>query len=138
MERNFSVCPHCARAGRQRAVAPSTPRTPLVSRSDGETYHLFLEESNLFGPFGSTKEIAGLFRYDLDPARIKADSTLVRIPYVLDRSDLREALEKAADALAALLENGRVPCRLYVLEARRGLVEASSHFGSADSILSRA
>ena len=132
MEKNFSFCPHCARSGKERLIQPSTGRTPLVSRSDGGSYHLYLEEANILNPTGKAKEIAGLFRYDLDPAGVRADSSLIRIPYAQDGCDMQEALEDAADRLAEVLEGGQVPCRVYILQAGRALVEASSHFGKAE------
>jgi len=131
MEKNFSFCPHCSRSGKEKLIQPCTGRTPLVSRSDGGSYHLYLEEANILNPTGKAKEIAGLFRYDLDPAGVRADSSLIRIPYAQD-SDMQEALDDAADRLAAVLERGDVPCRVYMLQAGRGLVEASSHFGEAE------
>src|SRR5205807_2713267 len=80
MKRNFTVCPHCAATGKQRLIRPATPRTPLISRSDSRSFHLFLEESNVSRPSGATdQEVAALFRYDLEPAGEKSESTLVTI-----------------------------------------------------------
>jgi hypothetical protein len=125
--RNFSSCPHCARAGRNRTIGPSTLRTPLVPRSDGRTYHLYLEESNVLRPDGGTGELAGLFRYDLDPAGVTAESTLVRTARAAAGAE-RAPLEDVADRLAALLESGKVLCRVYTVGADGNLVEASAHF----------
>jgi hypothetical protein len=108
-------------------IGPSTIRTPLVSRSDGKTYHLYLEESNRLSPDGGAGELAGLFRYDLDPAGVRAESTLVRMPGSTP-GDGREPLEDAADRLAALLENGKVLCRVYSVRPDGSLAEASPHF----------
>ena len=63
MEKDFVVCPHCAAIGKHRELRPATRRTPLVTRSDGRSFHLFLEESILSRPSGATDpEIAALFR----------------------------------------------------------------------------
>ena len=131
MEKNFISCPHCARSGKEKVIQPSTARTPLVSRSDGGSYHLYLEEANILNPTGKAKEITGLFRYDLDPARVRADSSMIRIPCTQDL-DMRQALEDGADRLAALLERGDVPCRVYMLQPGRGLVPGSNYFGQAE------
>src|SRR5207302_9437106 len=80
MKRNFTVCPHCAATGKQRLIRPATPRTPLISRSDSRSFHLFLEESNVSRPSGAPdQEVAALFRYDLDSAGEKSDSILLTI-----------------------------------------------------------
>jgi len=48
MDKNFSVCPHCAAKGKQRWIQPATPqRTPLVSRSDGSRFISFLKKARL-------------------------------------------------------------------------------------------
>ena len=116
MEKNFTSCPHCAFRGKPRLIRPAI-HGPLVSRSDARTFHLYLEESGLHtrsSDPGSEPQIYALFRYDLDPCSVKAESTLVTIPDAGDdeiRTHMK--LEEAADLLTELLAHGEVPRRLY-------------------------
>jgi hypothetical protein len=123
MERNFTNCPHCTLLGKPRLIRPATHRTPLVTRSDARTFHLYLEESGLntrsSGP-GSEPQVYALFRYDLDPCSVKAESTLVMIPDAGDDEiRIHMKLEEAADLLAELLARGEVPRRLYRMASGR-------------------
>jgi hypothetical protein len=119
MEKNFTMCPHCELRGESRNVGPSTRRTPLVTRSDGRTFHLYLEEQHRFSvpEHSIDRSTAALFRYDLDGGKIRGESTLVLIPEdgtgVPPGSD---PLEYAADCLASLLAAGRVLMRRYHLD----------------------
>jgi hypothetical protein len=108
MKINFTFCPHCAASGKQRQIRPATSRTPLISRSDGRSFHLFLEELNVSRPSGATdQEVAALFRYDLDPAGEKSESTLVTIrPAGATGERVLAQLDQSADQLAAVLEKG--------------------------------
>jgi hypothetical protein len=57
-----------------------------------------------------------LFRYDADPAGVKADSTFVLIPTVLDDHDsLLIGLERAANYLADILAKGEPLRRVYAV-----------------------
>jgi hypothetical protein len=55
MEKNFSICPHCAAKGKQRLVRPATPHRNSTRAAPGEDGF----------------EIVALFRYDLDLAEVK-------------------------------------------------------------------
>ena len=60
-------------------------------------------------------EVVALFRYDLDPAGIKGESTLVLLPVGSDEVSAGVLeLEKAADDLADILASGRSLPRQYV------------------------
>jgi hypothetical protein len=118
MEKNFTNCPHCAFLGKLRLVHPATHRTPLVSRSDARTFHLYLEESGVHRRSSdrqSEPQIYALFRYDLNPCSIKAESTLIVIPDAGDDEVRLARIEEAADLLAELLQHAEVPHRLYKL-----------------------
>lgn len=112
MVKNFLFCPHCAAKGKSRSVEPATAhRSPLVSRSDGNTFHLFLEESYVRRASSHAGwEVVALFRYDLDTAGIKGESTLLVLPLVSEAAV--EELETAADELAEKLIEGRSLPRL--------------------------
>jgi hypothetical protein len=108
MESNFVFCPHCAAKGKQRGLRAATRRTPHVSRSDGGTFHLYLEEAIVSRAYGATsEEVAALFRYDFDSAGQTSESTLVTIrPAAATVELVLKQLESCADRLAATLEKG--------------------------------
>jgi len=116
MEKNFTHCPHCAVRGRDRIIQPATRRTPHLSRSDGMTFHLFLEELNVRPRDGHdphSRELIALFRYDLEPAQ-KAESAMIQLGPAADTEEkIRQQLEHVADRLAAILETGDPLRRLY-------------------------
>jgi len=109
--KNFVICPHCTAKGKERSVQPATAhRSPLVSRSDGKTFHIFLEESYVRPDSRRAKvEVVALFRYDLDSAGVKGESTLVFLPAGVPE------LEKAADDLAEVLNLGKSLPRQHIL-----------------------
>jgi hypothetical protein len=126
MERDFDICPHCAAHGRHRVIRPATPqRTPLVSRSDGCTFHIFLEESNISHTPPGAVNTAALFRYDLDPVAIRGESVLVVIKSTgaLGEAAGMVGLHKAADVMAELLRRGEVPSRYCELLPTGELVQ---------------
>jgi hypothetical protein len=120
MEKNFINCPHCALKGKVKLVQPSTRRTPLISRSDAKTYHLYLEEY-----MQSRPENWALFRYDLDPKAVRGESSGV---FLAVAGNDEEQLEETADLLALILAEGTVPGRQYRLSNHR-LVAASGYVG---------
>jgi hypothetical protein len=132
MEKNFTHCPHCAFLGKPRLIRPATRRTPLVSRSDGRTFHLYLEESGMHlrsSDPQSEPQVYALFRYDLDPCSVKAESTLVIITDAgADELQALTKLEQAADLMADLLQRAEVPRRLYRMASGR-LSPAVTPFG---------
>jgi hypothetical protein len=120
MLKDFAVCPHCLAKGKEKSARPATPhRSPLVSRSDGKTFHVYLEES--FIRPNSTKsasEAVALFRYDLDSAGVNGESTLVVIPLASGEAGVGlSELEGVADELAEILGSGKSLPRQYVLRS---------------------
>jgi len=117
MDKNFVICPHCAAQGKERSMRPATAhRSPLVSRSDAKSFHIFLEESYVRPNSSHTGlEVVALFRYDLDPAGVKGESTLVVRSVGSDEASAGgPELEKAADDLAEILASGESLPRQYV------------------------
>jgi hypothetical protein len=118
MLKNFAVCPHCILKGKEKSARPATAdRSPLVSRSDAKTFHVYLEESFIRpNSTHSGSEVVALFRYDLDSAAVRGESTLVLIPLISSEphAGLPE-LETAADELAEILGSGRSLPRQYAL-----------------------
>ena len=117
MYKNFIVCPHCAAKGKERSVQPATAhRSPLVSRSDAKAFHIFLEESYVRPNSCHTGlEVVALFRYDLESAGVRGESTLVLLPVASGEASAGvPELEKAADGLAEILASGKSLPRQYV------------------------
>lgn len=73
-------------------------RSPLVSRSDAKAFHIFLEESYVRPNSSRTGlEVVALFRYDVDSAGVKGESTLALLPVAAEASaGVVPELEKAA------------------------------------------
>jgi hypothetical protein len=42
--RNFNVCPHCILHGKQSLLCRLCEGIPMISRSDGKTFHLLLAD----------------------------------------------------------------------------------------------
>jgi len=42
--RNFNLCPHCQLRGREPFLSRLSEGIPMISRSDGNTYHLLLAD----------------------------------------------------------------------------------------------
>ena len=116
IEKNFGVCPHCTSKGTPRVLHPATPhRTPVVSRSDGTSFHLFLEESWARRPSNQGIQLVALYRYDLEPAQIKSESTLVIVQIPENKPEMiLAAYEQVADRLAMLLARGQGLSRQYL------------------------
>jgi hypothetical protein len=122
MDKNFKTCPHCALLGKQKLIRPAI-HGPLLSRSDGRTFHLYLEECGLHrrpSDEESEAQIYALFRYDLNPVSVKSESTVIMIQETGDDENRRLAkLEEAAELLAQLLASAEVPRNLYKLTCGR-------------------
>lgn len=48
--RNFQMCPHCERMGRHPVIERLNEAGPVLSRSDGETFHLILGDRPISFP----------------------------------------------------------------------------------------
>lgn len=121
MFKNFLTCPHCAAKGKGKSVRPATAhRSPLISRSDAKTFHIYLEESFIRpSPTRGGSEVVALFRYDLDSAGVNGESTLVVIPLASGEAGAGlSELEGAADELAEILGSGRNLPRQHVLRSQ--------------------
>jgi len=80
----------------------------------------YLEEANLLTSSDQPHNyLAALFRYDLDPAGVKAESTLARIPDPSDDpSGVLQKLEETAERVATMFEDGVAPHRLLLMADR--------------------
>jgi hypothetical protein len=117
-EKNFLVCPHCKTYGLQRRIVRATEQTPLVSRSDGRTYHLFLQ----YGPgrrpskksSTAREEYVTHFRYALESESIANDPVVVVLKVSgQTKVSLNNIIEEVADKLAHDLEEGKKLAPFY-------------------------
>jgi hypothetical protein len=123
-EKNFLICPHCNAHGLQRRIVRATEQTPLVSRSDGRNYHLFLQ----YGPGrrpskkGSTtrEEFITHFRYALESEHIANDPVVVVLKVARqNKGSLNDIIEEVADKLATHLEEGEKLAPFYNYQNER-------------------
>ncbi|HXX99939.1 MAG TPA: hypothetical protein VEI54_03400 [Candidatus Limnocylindrales bacterium] len=65
--RNFNLCPHCVFHGQQALLCRLCEGMPMISRSDGKSFHLLLADRPLPYPIerssGSTGKISVCFWY---------------------------------------------------------------------------
>lgn len=65
--RNFNLCPHCASLGQQMLLGRLSEGLPMISRSDGQHFHLLLADRPLPYPLeksaGPTKKVSVCFWY---------------------------------------------------------------------------
>ncbi len=112
MYKDFSVCPHCQAKGMPGHVLPATVNTPLVSRSDGTSFHLFLQSGPTPCPAPGGGFISGQvvahFRYALDPAGITSGPISVIVKHAgASQQILLNQIREAADRLAEILQAGK-------------------------------
>src|ERR1700688_5224166 len=50
LSKNFHVCPHCQKCGRSPLLECLDDESPIISRSDGETFHLVLGDKPIWFP----------------------------------------------------------------------------------------
>lgn len=122
--KNFTICGHCLAKGSPGRVPRLTSETPLVSRSDGKTYHLFL----LFGPNlqpdsakrAGEKTYIAHYIYSLDTASLRDEPVSVVIPvHSKSELNLNECAQSIADDLTRDLAAGKPLSRFYVYQDRK-------------------
>lgn len=120
--RNFNLCPHCAFNGQQTLLCRLCEGLPMISRSDGESFHLLLADRPLPYPIevtaGTTRKISVCFWYSHIRRPQETLSTVVILsdsrtnhPAVFRR------IETVADLLAEeLVRKGRLECFYELFE----------------------
>jgi hypothetical protein len=111
--KNFVRCPHCASKGRVFEVQRA-PSTPLVSRSDGSSFHLYLLRLHTTVD-GQKKRVVAFFRYALDKNGIANGPTVAILEDAVRSSEdhTLRLVEDVADELAAKLRNGETLAGVY-------------------------
>jgi hypothetical protein len=112
--RNFNLCPHCAMHGGQPLLRRLREGLPMISRSDGATFHLLLADRPLPYPIerasGPTRRISACFWYSHVDQPDNTYSTVVILPDSRTNHPATfRMIETAADLLAEeLLQFGRL------------------------------
>jgi hypothetical protein len=109
--RNFEICPHCVKIGRPPLVERLNEAGPVISRSDGISFHLVLGDRPISFPAekssGKTDMLTAGFWYmrslnDDDPPVTETVVVLLRRPPGRGTAVMR-CLEAVADKLAEKL-----------------------------------
>jgi hypothetical protein len=106
--RNFNVCPHCLSLGQPPFLSRLCESVPMISRSDGSTYHLFLADRPLPYPnersAGRTQKISAFFWYSHVSRPRVVGSTLVTLrSSKANQPGVFRTIETIADMLAETL-----------------------------------
>jgi hypothetical protein len=79
--RNFNVCPHCEWRGQEAMLCRLTEGMPMISRSDGRSFHLLLADRPLPYPAervaGPTQTVSVCFWYVYGEESSATKSTVV-------------------------------------------------------------
>jgi len=121
--KNFHLCPHCRKQGRPALVETLDKDGPIITRSDGETFHLILGDKPISFPAERPKEsevmTAGFWYVH------EANGEFTQTVVVLLRRPRRRGvslvhhLEMIADRLAEKLKNPRHFATLYEFYGNR-------------------
>ena len=127
-EINFGVCKHCLLNGRPGNIPRVSADTVLVSRSDGRSYHLYLQVGPRRQPSLRGGTVPGIFlahfRYALDSQKITNEPVIVLIQANFkDSKAVNEIVEKIVDKLANILEDSRKPAKFYKWDNRNNFSE---------------
>ena len=118
--RNFNVCPHCILHGKQSLLGRRCEGMPMISRSDGKTFHLLLADHPAQYPAerdsGDTEKTSVCFWYshELDSGSTGSTVVILRDPG-LHYAGLFRLIETAADILAKQLAARYRPATLCEL-----------------------
>jgi hypothetical protein len=116
-ERNFSVCRHCLLNGWPGLLPRVTKETPVISRSDGRSYHIYLQYGPQLQPSATGAVIPGVylahFRYALDSKKLRDEPVIVAINPLSQPYSVLHIVGLIADKLAAILKDGKSPARFY-------------------------
>jgi hypothetical protein len=116
--RNFNLCPHCEAQGEPATLCRMRESLPMISRSDGETFHLVLADRPRPYPnersAGTTHEVSVCFWYSHLNDADETHSTIVILPASDSNCPtLFRTIETVADLLAAELGRHRQLAEFY-------------------------
>jgi len=106
--RNFNVCPHCQSLGEPPLLNRLCEGLPMISRSDGSSFHLLLADRPLPYPnersAGPTRKISVCFWYSHVSRPTVTNSTVVTLHSTqTNRPGVFRLIETVADLLAEAL-----------------------------------
>lgn len=108
--RNFNLCPHCRNRGRQALLCRLAEGLPMISRSDGELFHLLLADRPVPYPneiaAGPTRGISACYWYSHVRGSDRTRSAIVVLPCTETNCPAAfRLIETAADLLARELSH---------------------------------
>jgi hypothetical protein len=103
--RNFNFCPHCEWNGEEALLSRLSEGIPMISRSDGRTFHLLLADRPLAYPAergeDPTRMVSACFWYLYGADRNATKSTVVLFEGAFGpKSNVFREIEFIADILA--------------------------------------
>jgi hypothetical protein len=103
--RNFNFCPHCEWNGEEALLSRLSEGIPMISRSDGRTFHLLLADRPLAYPAergeDPTRMVSACFWYLYGTDRNATKSTVVLFEGAFGpKSNVFREIEFIADILA--------------------------------------
>lgn len=121
--RNFNLCPHCLRRGKDALLNRLHESMPMISRSDGETYHLLLADVPRPYPAekgrGREDGVSLCFWYSSIRSGPETSTTIVLIPArSLESKCVFRRVEIVADTLAVELRRSGYLQALYDFRSR--------------------
>jgi hypothetical protein len=118
--RNFNLCPHCELLGFDPLLLRLCEGIPMISRSDGSSFHLVLADRPLPYPqernAGPTRDTSLCFWYSITGQKNLIRSSLVLVPASDSKvcRNYRE-IEFVADLLSEKLLHQSELARMYAL-----------------------
>lgn len=126
--RNFQICPHCERIGRPPLVERLNEAGPVISRSDGVSFHLVLGDRPISFPAekssGKSEMLTAGFWYmrergDGNPQVTETVVVLLRRPPGRRGAALMHCLETVADRLTEKLTKPDGLATFYEFDGHR-------------------
>lgn len=121
--RNFNVCPHCEWNGEEALLSRLSEGMPMISRSDGRTFHLLLADRPLAYPMERGKDpkpmtsVCFWYVYGAEGRATKSTVVLFECGAGSSRKIFRE-IEFIADVLADELLRRRELAVFYSLQGK--------------------
>ena len=112
MHKDFEKCPHCIAKGDSGTIMRLQEQTPLISRSDDKTFHIFLFSGPDSWYARSGGVVAGRaaseYLYASDKLKLTHGAvTVIFRTTDLDLRGIEKAMRDAADQMAAILSQGK-------------------------------
>ncbi len=110
--RNFNLCPHCLHHGEQGFLCRLCESMPMISRSDGDTFHLLLADRPLDYPqerqSPASDSVSVCFWYSHVDTGSTTHAVVVILPETrLDQPVIFRVIDSVADLLADKLLHTR-------------------------------